>query len=48
MAMTFQRRKLRERDAEAFARYIARLLTLMLVVFLRMTGPRRWRRRGVR
>ena len=45
MAMAFQRRKLRERDAEALARYVARLFIPILVTLLRIAGPRRWRRR---
>lgn len=45
MAMAFQRRRLRERDAEALARYVARLVIPILVAFLRVAGPSRWRRR---
>ncbi len=45
MAMAFQRRKLRERDADALVRYVARLLIPIVVAILRIAGPRRWRRR---
>ncbi len=45
MAMAFQRRKLRERDADALARYVARLLIPIVAALLRIAGPRRWRRR---
>lgn len=48
MAMAFQRRKLRERDAGALARYVARLFVPVLVALLRIAGPGRWRRRGLR
>lgn len=45
MAMAFQRRKMRERDAEALARYVARLLIPIFSAILRIAGPSRWRRR---
>ncbi len=45
MAMAFQRRNMRERDAEALARYVARLLIPILAAILRIAGPSRWRRR---
>lgn len=45
MAMAFQRRKLRERDAEALARYVVRLFIPVLAALLRVAGPKRWRRR---
>lgn len=48
MAMAFQRRRLRERDAEALARYVTRLLIPIFAALLRFAGPSRWRRRGLR
>ena len=48
MAMAFRRRQLRDRDADALARYIGRLLIPVLVVLLRMMDMNRWRRYGIR